>query len=365
MKLLQIAALAVLLQQLAVEVGALTEAETKRCNTAPTGCLQQAPIRYQYDIQSNTCKKMNPVNGCVTYTDNRYEFLANCELCKGTQVPFVQTKERCGTAPTDNCIKIVDVRYRYDSQSNTCQKMPTGGCIANDNRWQVLANCVNNCIEQKPAPTPAPVVTTDGPDIPNCDDSTAPPPTQPPPPPPTQPPPPPPTQPPPPPPTQPPPPPPTQPPNVISDKTCDQDKNHVFYIIAAMNDKVIEVPEGATVGSEIRLWTRDPVPNKRQLWYYDADCKIKSFYNDLVFWNHDDGSVENLNLQPLSDDKRGHWKIDDWKVYNANTVNDIITRVLDIRNANKENGATLITYKIKNLSATDNQHFRTETIAKF
>jgi len=245
---------------------------------------------------------------------------------------FVVTPERCNTPPSNECMKKVTPYYTYDPETNTCKKVPEGGCIANDNRWELLSNC-QTCIQKHPPTSPP-----------------KPPPTAPPPPPPTAPPPPPPT---------------TPPPEIIQTIGCDHDQNHVFYIIAAMNDKVIEVPEGATVGSEIRMWTRDPVPNKRQLWYYDADCKIKSFYNNLVFWNHDDGSVENLTLQPLSADVKGHWKIDDWKVYNDNTVNNVITRVLDVRDNNQENGATLITYGIKNLSATDNQHFRTETIAKF
>jgi IS1 family transposase len=124
---------------------------------------------------------------------------------------------------------------------------------------------------------------------------------------------------------------------------------------------VIEVPD-TKEGSAIQMMSRRNPVDKKQLWYYDSNCVIRSKLSDMVFGNKASGQT--LTMQPWSaTNLRGHWKIDGWKVYNEDLDNGKITQVLDIYGGYLEDGTKLITYGIHNpVKDKDNQHFRVEHI---
>lgn len=124
-----------------------------------------------------------------------------------------------------------------------------------------------------------------------------------------------------------------------------------FYIVSELSAKVLDI-EGAKVepGAKILMWEKHTPAKKNQLWYLDSQGFIRSALNDMSFSN-----LTNVVLKTVapSGDPRSQW---------AFSGNKIISRsgeALDISRGNKDNGAEVLSYTLKD---TPNQHWRQEFI---
>lgn len=126
-----------------------------------------------------------------------------------------------------------------------------------------------------------------------------------------------------------------------------------FHIVSLMNFEVVDV-SGCNVhkGAKVILYTKNPAIDRNQLWYLDANGRIKSDLNDMVFINSEPGGT--LKTGPMSNDPRGHWSIDGKKITNR------IGEVLDIKSGLKaKEGAELCSDHYK---GSDSQHWRVDYV---
>jgi len=77
---------------------------------------------------------------------------------------------------------------------------------------------------------------------------------------------------------------------------------------------------------------------RHQLWYSDDQGFIRSSLNDLVPYAADS---QQLVMKPPSSDPKGQWFVEGVKVVNK------AGSCLDVRGANKSDGAEVIAYKYK------------------
>jgi hypothetical protein len=115
-----------------------------------------------------------------------------------------------------------------------------------------------------------------------------------------------------------------------------------FRIISELNQKAVDIQARSPApDAKALLWALDNAPGvKNQLWYLDTEGFIRSSLNDFVFTNKAKGEV--LRMAPYAAaNPRGQWSVDGKKI--VNKAGDC----LDVKGADKEDGAELISYAYK------------------
>jgi len=121
-----------------------------------------------------------------------------------------------------------------------------------------------------------------------------------------------------------------------------------FWIVSELAQKVVDIQAGSSAeGAKALVWEKNAHPMRNQLWRVDHEGNIRSVLNDFAFTNKASGEL--LTMAPFkADNKRCQWKVDGKKIVNG------AGECLDIKGADKEDGAELISYKYKD---APNQHW--------
>jgi len=121
-----------------------------------------------------------------------------------------------------------------------------------------------------------------------------------------------------------------------------------FWIESELSKKVMDIQAGSSAeGAKVILWERSGGLARNQLWRVDQQGFLRSTLNDFSFSNKASGDL--LKTTPFKDDdKRGQWRVEGKKIVNG------AGECLDVKGAEKEDGAELISYKYKD---QPNQHW--------
>jgi len=125
-----------------------------------------------------------------------------------------------------------------------------------------------------------------------------------------------------------------------------------FYIVSEMNGKVLDVRgENRAEGTEVIMYDKNPAQKMNQLWHVDYSGFIKSDLNNMTFSTKQEG--HSLKMQSSENDPRSQWR------FQGNQIINSTGEVLDIKGANKDNGADVTSYKY---NGQPNQHWRQEFV---
>ncbi|RVE51788.1 hypothetical protein evm_003591 [Chilo suppressalis] len=103
--------------------------------------------RYYYDAHLDQCLTFL-YSGCGG-NRNQFETIQDCErLCKGaTYMPEQDAdgKNFCSVQPNSGLCMAMFYKYYFDVNENRCKTFIYGGCGGNQNRFNTMSECMNEC----------------------------------------------------------------------------------------------------------------------------------------------------------------------------------------------------------------------------
>jgi len=125
-----------------------------------------------------------------------------------------------------------------------------------------------------------------------------------------------------------------------------------FYIVSEMNGRVLDIRgENKAEGVHVIVYDKNKQQKPNQLWNVGAGGFIISALNGMTFCTKEEG--HDLKTCMCGNDAHSQWR------FQGNQVVNRSGQVLDIKGANKENGAEVTAYKY---NGQPNQHWRQEFV---